>query len=434
LAAKDRLIKVLESKGFHVSILATDGDRGMDKLHRDFYMIYMDTRKKYVELTEAIKAVALAGEKFVVPDLLHLMKNLRTRLVSALQGLAANANRSPITAKFVSNFVNVSEAVFSKNAPLDRLKDYLALELFKLDTLCGVGEHGDGTALLFFLPFVALNTVVRCPELKIGVRMQLIDVAYQAFQHMYRSYPTATWDKNNVKHTKGKKVPEISENLSKTIKSPLWTRNQCMRGSNLCVALYWACWKWKNTPVSESYPLGLNRIGTHSVECFFGMLRSVMRGDARFDTFVAAEVNAIMCQRIMADLKICPRIRRFMNAGGCTLEKKKVLVEPPAPAPDPEWGQIDFRGLSGHIKGLVTANRKQSKHDVHRNHIAEILRPYNELKRFLAKTGYKDKVDVSSDVSGLGLSRFFAIKKEAKAAGQPEEVEGMDDLDSDEFE
>jgi hypothetical protein len=425
---KDRLIAVLEKKKFHVRFLATDGDRGMDASHRDFYNSYAGPGacEDYWDLNKVVKKLVEIGKPFIVTDLLHLMKNIRTRIACALQGLKISVHGEAVTAESITALAELGQAVLGKKGPVDRMKDHLALQLFKLKSFVNVGMAGDGTALVFFLPLAALNLAVRCDEMEIETRCELIADAYETFQRILQRYPET-----------GKNA-EIYENLNDEVTSTLWTRNQCIRGCNLCVALYMACTEWADS--KDKIALALNRIGTHSVECFFGMMRSVMRGDARFKILIDAEVNAILVKQLLADFNVSPRIRRFINAGGCTLTKEK-----------PGKMKVNFAAIREHIDEVITSIRAlgvaktqlqrtrspQRKKTLEalidkewkRNRLAcsKIMAPFFELFAMLKSVGWREKVDVSSEMAALGLHRFFGQNEQWK---KDVTIIGVDDDDN----
>jgi hypothetical protein len=91
----------------------------------------------------------------------------------------------------------------------------------------------------------------------------------------------------------------------KGARKPWWTEMQIIRSRNLCVALYHAL-----THIAPGTSLALGRIGSHAVECHFGMVRSMLRGDDRLDRWLSAEVKAIMVSRLLAQLGQDPITRR----------------------------------------------------------------------------------------------------------------------------
>lgn len=98
-----------------------------------------------------------------------------------------------------------------------------------------------------------------------------------------------------------------------------WTKSMCHRACNTCVGLQCAIRQVRTGEWGDNFELALNRIGSHSVECHFGMTRSTLRGDPRWLRFFSAQISAVIIQRIMRDLEFHPYIRRFVMTVGCVL-------------------------------------------------------------------------------------------------------------------
>jgi hypothetical protein len=80
---------------------------------------------------------------------------------------------------------------------------------------------------------------------------------------------------------------------------------QRIRAMNLCLAVFHAI-----DSMDSDTCLALGRIGSHSVETHFGMVRSMFRGDDSFSHWVSAEVKAAMIERLLAVLEEEPLTRR----------------------------------------------------------------------------------------------------------------------------
>jgi hypothetical protein len=65
--------------------------------------------------------------------------------------------------------------------------------------------------------------------------------------------------------------------------------------------------------------LALNRIGSHSLECHFGMTRSTRNGDPRWDRFFSSQVKAVIIHGLMRRLGFHSYIQRFAMPAGCVV-------------------------------------------------------------------------------------------------------------------
>jgi hypothetical protein len=79
----------------------------------------------------------------------------------------------------------------------------------------------------------------------------------------------------------------------------------------------------------EGFELALNRIGSHSVECHFGITRSMLNGETRWDMFFSAQVKAVIIRRLckgsgsrhIFDIFGCQQVALFLQ----TVNTRSVL-------------------------------------------------------------------------------------------------------------
>jgi hypothetical protein len=130
---------------------------------------------------------------------------------------------------------------------------------------------------------VFLEMAIRAEGLSVPDRVACLEAAFQVLTHVAAMTPAET--------VGGAK--------------PWWTQMQLFRSENLCVALYHAL-----VNLSDEDILYLGRIGSHSVECHFGLVRSMLRGDDRLDRWYSAETKAVLVERLLSQLGQDPITRR----------------------------------------------------------------------------------------------------------------------------
>jgi hypothetical protein len=183
-----------------------------------------------------------------------------------------------------------------------------------------VSPTSDPTGAYFLLPLVAMSLAIRNTGLAGAARLDLIQLAFFVFFGYLKHYP------NNTKFFG---IAETGE--GGFARKTLWTRAMCRGACNTCIGLYWAITKYGGRP---DFELTLNRIGSHSVECHFGMTRSILRGVPRWERFLDAQVKAVMLRNTMQQLRFPPYIRRFAMPADCIVP------------PDTEKSiQIDFGNM-----------------------------------------------------------------------------------------
>jgi hypothetical protein len=297
---RDKLLAILKENSFVCHFVATDGDNGMNAIHQAHFERYVNLGAEMntilLHLTHDGKDPLL---EWPVSDLLHLMKNARSRL--ALGSLAFNGQTPTIiTGASVTYSLKSQEnrqqsgSVFQARRPLDLLKDDLALQALSLENLLKLWSVGDVAGAYFLLPFVSLSLSVRVPALSMNTRLALIQVAFAIFFRMITNYPQTGYARNITERTE-----------PRCPRKTFWTRNMCVRACNTCLALFWSIREWNE---NRHFSLALGRIGSHPLECHFGMTRSVLTGDPRWTRFFSSQVAAVIVQRVMGRLKMQPYI------------------------------------------------------------------------------------------------------------------------------
>jgi hypothetical protein len=377
---EDRLIAELEKHNFCVIGIATDGDTAVNARHEKFYnechkgsTLHFDLAKLIPQLRRRYKDGIMT--RMPITDLFHWFKNCRMRLLNSSAGLSIGPELPTVTVDSIMESLHMEEKtnVFENRSGLDSLKDCLALELFKLDNLVQVGESGNIIGFFYLLPLVALNIAVRCPSISIQTRLDLINLAHRELMGQLQTMP--------------EKMPQ---NNSKANPRPttLWTRNMLYRSCNLCVTLYWACSYWKeqqeDPKIKEKIDLPLNRLGTHMLECFFGICRSSEHDDVRMKKMLEVQATGVMIQEIMMKLELHPYIRRHKIDAGCTLTGDNL-----------DGVTIDF---SGCMRGIDLINVR----------VTEQQKMEAKTKEFEETNGYQE---ADGDPEGLRFMYDESVRK-----------------------
>jgi hypothetical protein len=132
--AKDQLVAILNRCGFPCVFLGTDGDRGMNEAHQKMFQRYEATS---VSLASIVEYFFDKGDQLwplPASDLLHLMKNARSRI--AMGKLAFYGRESTIiTGASITKGLEAAEShkEFQARKPLDLLKDDLAIRAFTIE-------------------------------------------------------------------------------------------------------------------------------------------------------------------------------------------------------------------------------------------------------------------------------------------------------------
>jgi hypothetical protein len=160
-------------------------------------------------------------------------------------------------------------------------QDGPALKLAQLDNVLELMRDDENDLARYLLPWSLIELAVRNEGLSFETRLSCLEIAFESLRAIY----------DDIDLSKGE---------------PVWTGMQMIRGMNLCVSL----WRALHTPCPEGIRIALGRIGSHSLECHFGIVRSMLHGERRFDLWMCAEVRAELVSRYLDDLRIDPITRR----------------------------------------------------------------------------------------------------------------------------
>jgi hypothetical protein len=413
---RDKLLEVLKGNGVLCHFVGTDGDNGVDGAHEKAFQRY--AKLGTTNLALIVRALTANGQKdlidWPVSDPLHLMKNARSR--EALGTLALTAkNPDVVTAKTLTeNLPKEDKHVLQARRSLDLLKDDLAIQAFSLDNLvtvwsggnpdnipeCATPEReGDPTGGYFLAPFVALSLALRNESLGVRARLDLVQVAFSFFFTTLTNYPEC-----------GKKAGITEKTVEGCRRKTFWTQAMCRRACNTCVGLYWAIQKYCTPEYHASgFQLSLNRIGSHSVECHFGMTRSVLNGDPRWIRFFSAQVKAVIVHRVMGKLGFHPYIRRFGMPAGCIVPPESTNLV-----------GADFGNIQGSVDELLGYLSTQQHHIAYGcGH--QLMLSFANLRSQLLHGDHVASIRESSPWSGAGMkNRMFtrAFKEEKPTIGE----------------
>jgi hypothetical protein len=276
--------------------------------------------------------------------------------------------------------------------------------MFKLENYVKLAKRGDITGMMFMLPITSLSLVVRYSRLNFSTRCSLLKAAYSVLYWANQNRPP-TGFAHGIAERSSKKKP---------VKQTLWTNGMIIRAMNLCVALRYGCMMWGKSPVQFSF--GIGRIGTHPVECHFGMTRTMLRGETRYCRFFSTEINAILVQENMEELGLDPTyIRHYQNGSGCVVRNDGSATI-----------RVNFNSVNDLLNNLWSRLLEQQRWPLHSNEYVEQGRefagPFIELLEAFKTVGATDRIDGLTETAALGTRRIFMTKPE-----QPKMMEMSDD-------
>jgi hypothetical protein len=441
---RDELMKVLTFCDFIVRWKCTDGDTGMNTEHNDFRRECNDCgetlstlvpvlyERKLVEMESIEQHELDRGQKGTLDDPItipkadpasddwHIEKNVRSRGADAIDGIILTVafGVRGTCAKKLESHTGGPKGPFGNRRRLDRLSDALAAEAFNMYTLGHTQFTSDIPSWLFMLPFVCISEVFRRKRISVEVRLGLLDIAYTALHAV-----SEKWPKTGMEEGIFQKRGKGTKNAKGPVYMTFWLPQTVRRAMNLCVTLYLEIWDWYYIHHCP-YPLALSRFGTHSIECHFGITRSIMKGDARLERFLSAQMNAVLVREIAFEFQLPGFLRRFrQNEGGIVLTKDMEFI----PMPD-----LDFDQATDQLKNIVSILIVQSNCEEGSAKYLETAEPVMRTMRryfsYLYEAGEINEVHRFSLTSGLGMQRWF-VKSEPQLAIEYQDEEPDDRRD-----
>ena len=247
----DMVRKALHDEKFDVQYVATDGDSGYAPMHKKLFdtwwPVYLNTG------VEAALDVLGLQETRILTDFLHILKNARSRIINGVVTLTYNGAK-PFSADEMESVLRIGKPLLDKS-PTGKMKDSYALSIFTLENFFTLLHHGHPEMAFYILPYTLWACVVREPLLSTQMRRDLVVLCIQIFQYHWYQF--------------GNLTPDVSENKkTKNFSSIQFCCSQqhVIRVLNTLMGLLREFTRHPDN-------LALSRMGTHDLECQFGVVR-----------------------------------------------------------------------------------------------------------------------------------------------------------------
>ena len=273
----------------------TDGDPKTNTLHKKF-QDYLSGCSS----SDFFSIVQFAnGYKDLIPvsDWLHILKNLRSRLLKHLIHLSENhdLNFAQICKDLKENVI-----IYKKTAALS-MRDDLALHIFNTFNLQMIFEKQIYDEFLFILPFVLTTVVIQSTTLSIEARLDLLDLSYQLIDNI--SQHSTAFPQSPTKRSKEKKARYL-------------TNTQFMRIKNTIIAFGHAL-------TFHSNGICLSRLGTHLVEFIFARMRRMSYSNNNSDVLAKSIVKGEVVKTLLAKYGFEEEYRGRVDFGGSRHDPEK---------------------------------------------------------------------------------------------------------------
>ena len=294
-----------------VKYVATDGDSGYACLYDSMFETW-----KPVYLSSGLDEVGSAIDSCECPvagDLLHILKNARARLLGSSITLSLDGEFS-FNAGSMNEILQIGHSLTDRSSK-GKMRDRYALEIFSLDNFTKLAARSEWTMAFFILPYALWAAAVRYPKLSTQMRRELLNFVFDIF--MYHLSNIDNLDRDNV-----------SQNRAENKVQYFCSRTQCIRTLNtLLVKLV----ELTKNPDN----LAIGRIGTHGVECQFGIIRLLCHNKHSWKMIIRAFSKLTIIKdlgRIFGAVR--PRERENISGVKIRSESDAVLIYKPMPVID----------------------------------------------------------------------------------------------------
>ena len=243
------LQRALRMLHFNVKFVATDGDAGYNALNEKFFLSWWPTFcNKGIE--ESLNIVAVSSQA-IISDFLHLAKNARSRMINGSVTINPDGLK-PFSAKDVNRVLHLDKAL-TDTSTIGKMKDIYPLQIFTLANFLKLVHTGELSSAFYLLPYAMWAEVLRNRFLSLQVRLDFLTFVIDIFAHHEECL-------RNLDHSR------VSEKKNKTAPCQYFcSTTKCHRTMNTLLVLVAQLRRHQN--------IALDRIGTHCLECNFGVVR-----------------------------------------------------------------------------------------------------------------------------------------------------------------
>jgi hypothetical protein len=268
----------------HVLTYATDGDRGNITEQKNLFLSYRD---KLNQPIEAICADVFGDrdEPFWIADTLHVLKCQRTRLDKELY---LSEEIPFINATKLNETLHLNVALTNFKG-ISKMNDVLAVEVFSMDNLMILLSEGKFVESYYVLPFACWYTALSVRGLTWETRLNLFRISFVVFADWYHRYMQLPRE-----FLQSRKFFVEIQDLPRYLNTILFLFHL----------------------TGQERPIAFNRIGTHSIENLFGLVRVNSHFNHTWPMFLTAIARAIIMDAILMGNNMKPHVRREFGIAG----------------------------------------------------------------------------------------------------------------------
>ena len=302
--------KVDETKLFKILFYATDGEPTTTTWHTELFekTIKPIIDENFFTIVDEVKK----NTPWPISDVLHLLKCARSHILNHLVCVFPKQSTC-INIKLMQEALQIGLALTDRSTE-GRMKDSYVISLFSWSSFVKLINAERYEAAYYILPFMCMNEAIRSQAFTIEERKRFLCIAFQVFRIHFHEYETF--------HNNPLFSGSYSNQRIGTLFADITFIRRCI---NTIIGITYAL-------SLESIQLGLERIGTHCLECFFGYMRICTRNDNSFDRSMHAAIKSLLISDLSRKMGYHLPIRTRINQGGAKLtpENEDYLLQLPS--------------------------------------------------------------------------------------------------------
>lgn len=286
--------KELREQNVNVKYIATDSDPG-------YYIYHSELIEKWfpVFCQKGIDAAIDVYEKqdnLFISDFLHLLKNARSRIINCIVSISPDGSAA-FNANDLNSVLNIGMSLTDLSST-GKMKDLYPLQIFTIENYIKLINCRKFNMAFFILPYALWNNAIRNPGMSAQMRLDFLTCCIDIF----------SYHKINLQHLN----QGVTQNRKKGAVQYFCSQKHVNRALNTLIALIYEI---------RSYPddIALERLGTHVLECQFGLIRMLCHYKHNWNMILKAFSKIMIINDITNTLGIPIVIKSRENIGGVKL-------------------------------------------------------------------------------------------------------------------
>lgn len=290
----------LKRFNFESKFLSFDGDHCYNVLHQEYFKMY----EEFLESGNIMGVIYKMKDilNLALADYLHMMKNQKSRFLKNVISLDKSGTKT-FSISDLLHELGFDKTYLNDQTQLGAMRDGLALQLFDMNNIKQLFEKGKYTLVMGLLPLSLVNFSMRSTSLPINSRVHALLLCFWLCSMHLKIIKSR--DKSLIGLTKNKNKKFV------TFLSIIALKRLMNTLLSIIIAL-----------CSGYDSLCLDRLGTHCIELFFGLIRGFSKGVDGWDTFYRTIGKTIMAQESLNELNIKPVIKHRANLAGVVITDK----------------------------------------------------------------------------------------------------------------